>query len=364
MQTSPSRALGPDVECGTGWLPDASASPSPSGRSWPRRGGRDLRGHLPARYGAQEVQASDPGQGRRRPNGSSGPWRPARRRSGGRPHRGRDAGLACQVVLENGRFAGFLCRPWTPATLLELHRVPTRRTGAQRPGRPSDTRASPGGTWFTRRRTWRRLTQELHHALTSPPRSSATSTSATSWSSRRPGCTLIDCDSMQLTGPGAEPFFCRMGRPEFTPPELINADWTKTFRHPVERPASALAIHLYQLMMEGETRFGGEWSDRWREATGFATSPAGHLAHQARPARGPPGCPRLRKLLPAAIQAMFPHGVRGRRDQPRPAAERAGLAPRPQRLGRRRPAVRGQALPLQPGAPARLSCGASVARRR
>jgi hypothetical protein len=72
--------------------------------------------------------------------------------------------------------------------------------------------------------------------------------------------TLIDCDSMQITDPaGGERFFCSVVMPEFLPPELVGASLHKTVRHP-SGDLYALAIHLYQLLLQGEHPFRGMWT--------------------------------------------------------------------------------------------------------
>src|SRR5262249_49722019 len=66
--------------------------------------------------------------------------------------------------------------------------------------------------------------------------------------------------SMQVTDPASgERFFCPVGMAEFQPPELRNADLSRTVRHP-SSDHYALAIHLYQLLMEGEHPFRGVWN--------------------------------------------------------------------------------------------------------
>jgi DNA-binding helix-hairpin-helix protein with protein kinase domain len=62
---------------------------------------------------------------------------------------------------------------------------------------------------------------------------------------------------MQITDPVSQEWFlCRVGRPEFIPPELVHKDWEKTVRHP-SSDLFALAVHLYALLMEGEHPFRG-----------------------------------------------------------------------------------------------------------
>ncbi len=71
--------------------------------------------------------------------------------------------------------------------------------------------------------------------------------------------TFFDCDSMQLSDAATgRRFLCRVMRPEFMAPELIGVDlqtaprtqWSDLF---------ALAVHLHQLLLEGEHPFRGQW---------------------------------------------------------------------------------------------------------
>jgi hypothetical protein len=55
----------------------------------------------------------------------------------------------------------------------------------------------------------------------------------------------LDCDSMQITDPvSLERFFCRVGSPDFTPPELMNADWKTTVPHPPATCSRRLSISM------------------------------------------------------------------------------------------------------------------------
>lgn len=65
---------------------------------------------------------------------------------------------------------------------------------------------------------------------------------------------------MQFTAPNGEVFPCLVGRPEFTPPELIGVDW-RTSRRALESDLFGLAIHIYMLLMDGAHPFqGGIWT--------------------------------------------------------------------------------------------------------
>jgi DNA-binding helix-hairpin-helix protein with protein kinase domain len=110
---------------------------------------------------------------------------------------------------------------------------------------------------------------------------------------------------MQVTDPATgKRLFCRVGRPEFTPPELIHADWSKTVRHP-SSDLFALAIHIYQLLLEGEHPFRGVWAGPGEKPPVAELAQRGDWAHKV----GGPLSPRPSAIpvtvLPAGIFEMF-----------------------------------------------------------
>ena len=68
--------------------------------------------------------------------------------------------------------------------------------------------------------------------------------------------TLVDCDSMQVPSSTGKPFLCEVFRPEFTAPELLHVNLSKQMRTP-ESDRFPLAVHIYQLLMEGPQSFRG-----------------------------------------------------------------------------------------------------------
>ena len=70
--------------------------------------------------------------------------------------------------------------------------------------------------------------------------------------------TIVDCDSIQVPNGDGPPFLCAVGRPEFTAPELLDVDLRLSPRPP-SSDNFALAIHVYQLLMEGRHPFDGVW---------------------------------------------------------------------------------------------------------
>jgi DNA-binding helix-hairpin-helix protein with protein kinase domain len=67
--------------------------------------------------------------------------------------------------------------------------------------------------------------------------------------------TLIDVDSCQVPG-GDRLYRCRVGRPEYTPPELQGASFADVDRLP-QHDAFALAVLIFQLLMQGVHPFAG-----------------------------------------------------------------------------------------------------------
>ncbi|MDQ3575444.1 MAG: hypothetical protein M3404_11085, partial [Actinomycetota bacterium] len=159
------------------------------------------------------------------------------------------------VVLDGaGAFAGYLM-PWIDTTSsVELHMV----------SNPSDRKRSAKAPPWAAGFTWEYLlraaanlasaTQALHDAGyvigDFNERNVLVRMNAL--------VSLVDCDSMQVPGPGGTLFLCQVGRPEFTAPELVHANFRKDVRHP-ESDRFALAVHLYQLLMEGRHPFAGVW---------------------------------------------------------------------------------------------------------
>jgi serine/threonine protein kinase len=160
-----------------------------------------------------------------------------------------------QIVTEAQRLAGFLMPQVDMANTVELHRVTN----------PSDRASTTGSNGWIAGFTWQYLvrasanlahaTQVLHDAGVVIGDFNLKNIRV----SKQALVTLIDCDSMQITDPASgERYFCSVVMPEFLPPELVGASLHKTVRHP-SGDLYALAIHLYQLLLQGEHPFRGVW---------------------------------------------------------------------------------------------------------
>ena len=225
--------------------------------------------------------------------------RPAEWREAGSGHM--NLAWPSEVVLADGRFAGFLMPAVDARQTVELHRITN----------PTDRRTATGAAAWTKGFDWRYLVRtaaNLAHATHVLHAAGVVigdfnESNIRTWREAR--VTLLDCDSMQIRDPASgEWFFCRVGRPEFTPPELVRADWARTVRHP-SSDLFALAIHLYQLLLEGEHPFRGVWRGDGEKPAVSVLAGRGIWAHQ----NGGPLAPRPAAisagLLPPAIAGMF-----------------------------------------------------------
>jgi hypothetical protein len=199
-----------------------------------------------------------------------------------------------EIVHDGARFVGFLMPKLDTWHVAELHRVTD----------PSDRIGATGASNWLRRVNWQYLASvaknlalgtELLHANEVVIGDFNDRNVAVTRDSR---VTLFDCDSMQIADPDSEHrFLCRVRRSEFLAPELRDVDLRLVVRPP-SSDNFALAVHLHQLLLEGEHPFRGSW-------------------------RGS-GDPPKESVL--AAQGMWTHGE-STEVLPRPSAIRIGLLP-------------------------------------
>lgn len=136
------------------------------------------------------------------------------------------------------------------------------------------------------------------------------------------GVTFFDCDSMQLSDAETRrQFLCRVTRPEFTAPELMGVDfqttprtqWTDLF---------ALAVHLYQLLLQGEHPFRGQWHGEGDPPREQMLARGGLWTYAGRPELTPRPTAIGIEVLPREIAELFRRAfVDGARDpSSRPSA--------------------------------------------
>jgi DNA-binding helix-hairpin-helix protein with protein kinase domain len=117
--------------------------------------------------------------------------------------------------------------------------------------------------------------------------------------------TLLDVDSFQV--PGRDRVYrCRVGRPEYTPPELHGVSFADVDRSP-EHDAFALAVLIFQLLMQGVHPFAGTCAHGGEPDSIPARIAAGwwpYAWERASPIRPSPHAPPW-FILPPSVQELL-----------------------------------------------------------
>jgi DNA-binding helix-hairpin-helix protein with protein kinase domain len=134
--------------------------------------------------------------------------------------------------------------------------------------------------------------------------------------------TLIDVDSIQV--PGSDRLYrCRVGRAEYAPPELQGAAFAEVDRLP-QHDAFALAVLIFQLLMQGIHPFAGTSSGNGEPDSIAARIAAGHWPYAWRregPIQPSPHAPPW-FVLPPSVQELLRRCFEDAHEQPdlRPSA--------------------------------------------
>jgi|GEM_PF-1059613 serine/threonine protein kinase len=139
--------------------------------------------------------------------------------------------------------------------------------------------------------------------------------------------TIIDTDSFQVTEEhrGRKVVHtCPVGKPDYTPPELQGKSFEKTTRTP-EQDLFALAVLIFQLLMDGSHPFRAQWLGRGdppsleiriaRGAFPYTASPPLPVA----PPNRAPGLDRLHPYLAELMVRCFVDGHKNPTARPTPA---------------------------------------------
>src|SRR5262249_24014405 len=117
--------------------------------------------------------------------------------------------------------------------------------------------------------------------------------------------TLVDTDSFQVTN-GGRVFRCPVGKPEYTPPELKRTRFADFDRGP-EHDAFALAVLVFQLLMQGIHPFAGRFTGTGEPPEIGERIALGHWPYtpdRQVPYRPNPFAPPLATLPPAVQDLM------------------------------------------------------------
>jgi WD40 repeat protein/serine/threonine protein kinase len=135
---------------------------------------------------------------------------------------------------------------------------------------------------------------------------------------------LVDTDSFQVHTPNRL-FRCRVGKPEYTPPELQNARFTDIDRLP-EHDAFGLAVLIFQLLMQGTHPFAGMQVGEGEAGTIARRIAEGFWPYSEKwevPVRPSPHAPPW-EVLPPSVQVLMRRCFEDGRPDPSvrpPAAE-------------------------------------------
>lgn len=206
------------------------------------------------------------------------------------------------VVLDGNRFVGHVMPRLRLAEVVELHVL----------SNPSDRRdpgaAAPG---WVRGFTWHHLVRTAANLALATDVLHRSDYVIGDFNERNilvhpdTRVTLVDCDSMQVPNPGSgPPFLCGVGRAEFTAPELLDVDIRRTPRW-ASSDLFALAVHVFQLIMEGAHPFDGVWHGEGEKPRRHQLAKLGLFAYAGDPRLGPRPAAMPFDLLPEEIREFF-----------------------------------------------------------
>ena len=206
------------------------------------------------------------------------------------------------VVLDGNRFVGHVMPRLRLADVVELHVL----------SNPSDRRRPHASTpGWVRGFTWRHLVRTGANLALATDVLHRSDYVVGDFNERNilvchdTRVTLVDCDSMQVPNPrSGPPFLCGVGRAEFTAPELLDVDIRTTTRR-ASSDLFALAVHIFQLLMEGVHPFDGVWHGDGEKPRRHQLAQQGLFAYAGDPRLRPRPTAMPFDLLPGEVRELF-----------------------------------------------------------
>ena len=116
--------------------------------------------------------------------------------------------------------------------------------------------------------------------------------------------TLIDCDSMQIPRGNGLFFRCKVGKGEYTPPELQGVTFSQTDRS-VHHDNFSLAVLIFLLLMEGKHPFTGIWQGGGQPPTLEENIKAGNCSYTGSRLLKQPASALPFEILPYSLQKLM-----------------------------------------------------------
>lgn len=221
------------------------------------------------------------------------------------------------VHSSSGKMCGFLMRR-IPGEICEWHHI-SHPDDRRRPGGPVPMWATEFESWQRRVGCAKNLASAVatvheagyvigdHHARNILVRRTAL-------------VALVDCDSFQVPrSNGGLPHLCHLGYPEVLAPELLGEPLSTTVRKP-SADLFSLAIHIYQLLLEGAHPFTGIWSGLGEKPPVGDLAKTGQYAHSPGSPLSPSVAAPPFSILPPSVRSRFEeafvHGARDPRRRP------------------------------------------------
>ncbi len=116
--------------------------------------------------------------------------------------------------------------------------------------------------------------------------------------------TLIDCDSMQIPRGNGLFFRCKVGRAEYTPPELQGLQFSQIDRS-VHHDNFSLAVLIFLLLMEGKHPFTGVWRGSGQPPTLEENIKAGNCSYTGSRLLTQPESALPFEILPYSLRTLM-----------------------------------------------------------
>lgn len=222
-----------------------------------------------------------------------------------------------EVLLDNGRFAGFIMPLLESGAMAEIHMI----------SNPSSRIEKTAPPWTKTFGDWQRCIRTASNLARAVEVVHGADVVIGDFNNRNilvrddATVTLLDCDSMQIRARSGEVFRCSVGTMDYTPPELLHKKLDEVVREK-SGDLFALARHIHELLLEGESPFSGVWKAAGEKPSQQELSRLGLWVFRGDTRLQPrPAAPAI-AILPPTVLELFRRALVSGADDPtqRPSA--------------------------------------------